>query len=165
MPSVRRAVPGPAGYQSPVSTNKRLMHATPDQVWEVLSDGWLYPLWVVGASRMREVDDGWPAVGSRLHHSVGTWPLLIDDVTESVEQTPGSLLVLQAHAWPAGRATVTLRLSPVGTDTEVTIEEQATAGPGALVPRVVQDPMLAWRNVEALRRLAFLVERRQQETS
>lgn len=165
MPSVRRAVPAPAGYQSPVSTNKRLMHATPDQVWEVLSDGWLYPLWVVGASRMREVDDGWPAVGSRLHHSVGTWPLLIDDVTESVEQTPGSLLVLQAHAWPAGRATVTLRLSPVGTDTEVTIEEQATAGPGALVPRVVQDPMLAWRNVEALRRLAFLVERRQQETS
>jgi hypothetical protein len=27
----------------------------------------------------------------------------------------------------------------------------------------VQDPMLSWRNVECLRRLAFLVERRQQE--
>ena len=23
----------------------------------MLADGWLYPLWVVGASRMREVDD------------------------------------------------------------------------------------------------------------
>jgi uncharacterized protein YndB with AHSA1/START domain len=137
------------------------MRATPDQVWEVLCDGWLYPLWVVGASRMRDVDDGWPAPGTRLHHSVGTWPLLLDDVTESVEHVAGSRLVLHAHAWPAGRATVILRLSAVGTDTEVTIEEQATAGPGALVPRVVQDPMLAWRNVETLRRLAFLVERRQ----
>jgi hypothetical protein len=132
--------PGP-GYLSAVSTNTRVMHATPEQVWEVLCDGWLYPLWVVGASRMREVDDGWPAVGTRLHHSVGTWPLLLDDVTE----------------------TVVLRLTPVGTDTEVVIEEQATAGPGALVPGPLQDPMLAWRNVETLRRLAFLVERRQQE--
>jgi hypothetical protein len=137
------------------------MHATPGQVWEVLSDGWLFPLWVVGASRMRDVDDGWPAAGTRLHHSVGTWPLLVDDVTESVEQMPGSRLVLHAHAWPAGRATVTLRLSPVGTDTEVAIDEEATAGPASMIPRVVQDPMLAWRNVESLRRLAFLVERRQ----
>jgi hypothetical protein len=138
------------------------MHATPDQVWEVLSDGWLYPLWVVGASRMREVDAGWPAVGTRLHHSVGTWPLLVDDVTECVEQAPKTQLVLHAHAWPAGRASVALRLSPVGVDTEVTMEEQATEGPAALIPRLVQDPVLAWRNVESLRRLAFLVERRQQ---
>jgi hypothetical protein len=42
------------------------------------------------------------------------------------------------------------------------MEEQATAGPGALMPRAVQDPLLAWRNTESLRRLAFLVERRQQ---
>ena len=27
--------------------------------------------------------------------------------------------------------------------------------------RVVQDPLLAWRNTETLRRLAYLVERRQ----
>ena len=74
------------------------MHATPDQVWEVLADGWLYPLWVVGASRMREVDAGWPAPGTMLHHSVGTWPLLLDDVTECVEQVPGARLVLHAHA-------------------------------------------------------------------
>ncbi len=59
-----------------MSTNTRVMHATPEQVWSVLEDGWLYPLWVVGASRMREVEDGWPAAGSKLHHSVGSWPLL-----------------------------------------------------------------------------------------
>ena len=55
-----------------MSSNRRVLAATPDQVWEILSDGWLYPLWVVGASRMREVDDHWPDVGARLHHSVGT---------------------------------------------------------------------------------------------
>ena len=144
-----------------MSTNTRLMHATPDEVWSVLSDGWLYPLWVVGASRMRDVDDAWPQPGAKLHHSVGTWPLLLDDETESIECTPGSMLKLHAHAWPAGRATVILRLRPQGAETEVSIEEQATAGPGALVPRLAQDPMLSWRNTESLRRLAYLAERRE----
>jgi hypothetical protein len=141
------------------------MSATPEQVWEVLADGWLYPLWVVGASRMREVDDSWPQVGAKLHHSVGTWPLLLDDETESLDCHPGSLLKLQAHGWPIGSATVTLHLRAHGTDTEVVIEEQATEGPGAKVPKVLQDPLLGWRNVETLRRLAYLVERRQQRTA
>ena len=144
-----------------MSTTTRVMQATPDQVWEVLSDGWLYPLWVVGATRMREVDDHWPAPGSRLHHSVGTWPLTLDDITESVDSTPGARLVLEAHAWPAGRADVTITLHARGAETEVVMEEHASAGPGALVPRALQDPLLTWRNVESLRRLAFLAERRQ----
>jgi hypothetical protein len=50
---------------------KRTVHASPAEIWDVLADGWLYPVWVVGASRMREVEDGWPAEGSRLHHSLG----------------------------------------------------------------------------------------------
>lgn len=158
-------LPPPTGYTPSMSTNSRVMKATPDQVWEVLADGWLYPLWVVGASRMRDVDDGWPAPGTKLHHSVGTWPLLLDDVTESVAHTPGVSLVLHAHAWPAGRAEVVLRLNPLGAETEVTIEERAVSGPGGLVPGPIQDPMLAWRNVEALRRLSYLVERRQQGVS
>jgi polyketide cyclase/dehydrase/lipid transport protein len=138
------------------------MEATPEQVWEVLADGWLYPLWVVGATRMRDVDDNWPTPGARLHHSVGTWPLTLDDITEVVESTPGARLKLHAHAWPGGRADVTLTLQAQGAQTEVAMEENATDGPGALVPRVVQDPLLHWRNTESLRRLAFLVERRQQ---
>ena len=93
-----------------MSTNTRRIHATPEQVWDVLSDGWLYPLWVVGASRMREVDDHWPAVGAKLHHSVGTWPLLIDDDTEVIEVVPGHRLVLHARAWPTGAAGVTILL-------------------------------------------------------
>ena len=146
-----------------MSRTSRPISATPEQVWAVLADGWLYPLFVVGAARMREVDDGWPAVGARLHHSVGTWPLLIDDTTEVLEVEEHQRLLLLARGWPAGQAHVEISLHPTGADTVVTIVEQATAGPGALIPRAVQDPQLHLRNVEALRRLAFLVEGRAKE--
>ena len=149
-----------AGTFRVVSTNTRLVRATPDQVWAILADGWLYPLWVVGASRMREVDDHWPERGARLHHSVGTWPLLLDDTTEVVDATPGVTLELRARAWPSGEAAVALHLRPNGVGTEVVIEEDAEAGPAALVPRLLRDPPLRWRNVETLRRLAYLAERR-----
>lgn len=144
-----------------MSKNERTVQATPEQVWEILSDGWLYPLWVVGASRMRDVDDTWPEVGSRLHHSVGTWPALIDDHTEVLECRPLRMLRLRARAWPTGEAAVVLRLEPVGAETRIVMEENAVSGPASLLPKPLQDPMLAWRNVEALRRLAYLCERRE----
>ena len=143
-----------------MSTNTRVMDATPDQVWQVLADGWLYPLWVVGASRMREVDDHWPAPGAKLHHSVGSWPVLSATRPRSSSPCPGSLMRLRAAAWPSGEAGVTIRLQPVGGGTEVTIEEDAIAGPGRLVPTPVRHAGLKWRNVETLRRLAFVAERR-----
>ena len=143
-----------------MSTTTRTVSATPEQVWEVLADGWLYPLFVVGASRMRDVDESWPAVGARLHHSVGTWPLLIDDTTEVLEVEEGRRLLLKARGWPAGEAHVDISVRPDGDATLVTMEEDATAGPGVLVPKPLRDAQLHWRNVEALRRLAFLVEGR-----
>jgi len=143
-----------------MATNERTIQAPTDAVWDVLADGWLYPLWVVGASRMREVDDHWPGVGARLHHSVGTWPLLLDDETEVVEVVPGSSLTLHAKARPSGVAEVVIRLEPVGASTRVIIEEDALSGPGRLVPKPLRDPLLTWRNVESLRRLAYIAERR-----
>ena len=87
-------------------------------------------------------------------------PVLIDDTTEVIDSVPGTRLTLRARAWPTGSADVTLRLQAVGTQTEVTIEEDAAAGPARLVPKPLRDAGLAWRNVEALRRLAYLAERR-----
>ena len=143
-----------------MATNERTMKATADAVWAVLADGWLYPLWVVGASRMREVDEGWPAVGARLHHSVGTWPLLIDDTTDVVEMTPGESLTLHARAQPSGVAQVTISLEPLGAETRVVIEEDAISGPALLMPKALRDLSLKRRNVESLRRLAYVAERR-----
>ena len=126
----------------------------------MLADGWLYPLFVVGAARMRDVDETWPAVGARLHHSVGSWPLMLDDTTEVLEVEEGKRILLLARAWPAGQAHVEISLEPSGDQTVVTIVENATAGPGALIPKAVQDPQLHVRNIETLRRLAFVVEGR-----
>jgi len=156
----RPVSPGAPGARVAMSSNTRILSTTPEQVWSVLADGWLYPLWVVGASRMREVDDHWPDVGARLHHSVGSWPMLVNDYTEVLDASPKSMLKLRARTWPAGEAEVTIRLTPNGTDTEVTMEEQVTSGPVALIPNRLQDPPLAWRNSESLRRLAYVTERR-----
>ena len=145
-----------------MSTTTRPVSATPEQVWEVLADGWLYPLFVVGASRMRDVDASWPAVGARLHHSVGSWPLMIDDTTEVLEVEEAKRILLLARGWPAGQAHVDISLQPSGDTTVVTITEDATAGPGLLVPKPLRDVQLHWRNVETLRRLAFVVEGRTQ---
>jgi uncharacterized protein YndB with AHSA1/START domain len=137
------------------------VEATPDEVWRVLADGWLYPLWVVGATRIRQVDDAWPAVGSRIHHSVGVWPLVIDDYTKVVEADEPRRLRLTARAWPSGEAEVTIRLEPKGgAGTTVTIEEDLVAGPGTLVPRPARSVVLEVRNRETLQRLAWLAERR-----
>ena len=139
---------------------ERIVKTTPERVWDVLSDGWLYPLWVVGASRMREVDDSWPSVGSKLHHSVGVWPALLDDNTEVTDCEKLRMLALRARAWPFGEAQVILRLNEYGGGTRVVIEEDAVSGPGKLVPQPARAPGLKWRNVETLRRLAYIAERR-----
>lgn len=144
-----------------MSTNRRLIQAPVEKVWDVLADGWLYPLFVVGASRMRDVDESWPAVDARLHHSVGVWPALIDDTTSVMECVPHQRLKLRARGWPAGEAEVLFLLDPQDGATELTIVEDAVSGPGLLVPKPLRDVQLAWRNVETLRRLAFIAERRE----
>ena len=143
-----------------MSLTTRTIEATPDQVWEVLADGWLYPLWVVGATRMREVDDHWPRPGAKLHHSAGVWPLVIDDSTEVLEESPGRMLRLRARGWPAGAAEVEITLRPQGASTVVELREDAVSGPGRLVPSPLRQPMLHVRNIEALGRLAAIAERR-----
>lgn len=143
-----------------MSANRRVVHASPEDVWAVLADGWLYPLWVVGATRMRAVDAAWPAVGAHLHHSVGVWPAVLDDSTEVLEATAPAHLKLRARGWPAGEAEVELHLAPHAEGTEVTIHEDAVSGPGRLVPGPVRHAKLAIRNRETLRRLAFIAEGR-----
>jgi uncharacterized protein YndB with AHSA1/START domain len=141
-------------------TVSREIDASPDDVWAVLSDGWLYPSWVVGASRMRMVDPAWPAVGAELHHSVGVWPALIDDTTTVRASVPKRELVLQARGWPAGEATVRLTLEECAGGCTVAVAEEVSRGPGRLLPGPARTVLIAPRNTETLRRLAYLAEHR-----
>ena len=114
-----------------MTTVERVIETTPQRVWDVLADGWLYPLWVVGATRMREVDQDWPSIGSRIHHSVGVWPAVLDDNTEITACEPLKRLELRAKAWPfLGEADVVLDLSVHGAGTRVVMSEDAASGPG-----------------------------------
>jgi hypothetical protein len=142
-----------------VAINRRFMACSPEDVFAILSNGWLYPTWVVGASRMRDVEKSWPAVSATIHHSFGVWPLLINDSTSIIEWDPPRHALLKARGWPAGSAHVALDVAPVERGCTVTITEDAVEGPGRrLLPEPVRTAALLPRNKETLQRLAFLAE-------
>jgi hypothetical protein len=141
-----------------MSTNYRQMNCSPDDVFRVIADGWVFPTWVVGASRMRDVDAAWPAVGSRLQHSFGVWPVLINDNTTMLEYDAPRHAVMQPEGWPIGEALVTIDVKPRRNGCVVRIKEKAVKGPATLIPSFILDIYLYARNVETLRRLAFIAE-------
>ncbi|MFF2369147.1 SRPBCC family protein [Agromyces sp. NPDC058110] len=145
-----------------MSRNVRAMDCSPSAVFDVLADGWLYPTWVVGASRMRDVEAAWPKEGSRLAHSVGIWPALIDDETVSLEWAPPHRAIVRAKGWPIGEARVTIDVRRHGEGCLVRIQEEAVEGPGSWMPRAIIDPVLYVRNRETLHRLAYVAEGREQ---
>ena len=141
-----------------MAVNYRPMSCTPEQVFAVLENGWLYPTWVVGASRMRDVDAIWPAVGSRLHHSVGVWPALLDDTTSVLEWQAPRHAMLKARGWPIGEAHVSIDVHDHQNGCLVRMTEDVVAGPARLFPTTLSDLAIRYRNSETLRRLAYLAE-------
>ncbi len=143
-----------------MATVTRAMACAPQAVLDVLADGWTYATWVVGTSRIRDVDLGWPAPGARIAHSFGVWPAVIDDVTICRAWDPRRGIELQARGWPAGEARVRIEVAPGDGGCTVRIVEDAVRGPGTLVPRPLRTTVLVPRNAETLDRLARLAEGR-----
>lgn len=142
-----------------MARNRVHIHATPEQVFAVLSDPECYPRWVVGAAGIRDQDEEFPAVGSRFHHKVGSWPVGVKDHTEVLELEAPHRLVLKAKARPLGTATIELDLRESADGTEVRMEE--TPGDrltSLFIGNPVADTALRLRNAEALTRLKRLVE-------
>jgi hypothetical protein len=139
-----------------MATNHRVMKCGPSDVFRILADGWLYPGWVVGASRIRAVEPDWPNPGSNIRHSFGVWPLLIDDSTTVLDYRRPEHLELKARAWPSGEAYVVIDVRPAAQGCEVRIQEDAVAGPAAMVPWLVRNAGIYYRNRETLKRLEYL---------
>lgn len=95
-----------------------------------------------------------------MHHSFGTWPLLLNDTAEVLEVSEAVSLTLLARGWPAGEATVGIELRPWRSGTLIGIREDATAGPATLIPQPVRQHAIAPRNRESLQRLAYVAEGR-----
>jgi uncharacterized protein YndB with AHSA1/START domain len=142
-----------------MSENERLINASVEDVFAVLTDGWSYPSWVVGASHVRDVEPGWPQPGFSIHLSVGVWPLLIKDTTTIEEHEPLRYLRLRVRAWPTGEGTVEFEATDKGGQCLLVMRERPAKGPATLLPKPLVDPVLHARNEESLARLAVLAER------
>ena len=140
-------------------TVTRNVAATRGRVWDVLADGWSYSGWVVGNSRIRAVDSTWPAPGSRILHSIGTWPAVINDETVVESCVPGEEIVLLAKIRPAAQARITMQLTdnPDG-GCCVAMTEVAVSAPLRWVPDSLQLVGVAPRNRECTWRLAMIAE-------
>lgn len=141
-----------------MATNTRKIAATPARVWDVLSDGWMYSNWVVGASHMRAVETEWPAVGSKLFHAAGPWPLATRDETKVEESQSARRLVLLARGRPFGEARVVIELDDDGDGCRITMHETPVAGPGKWLHNPAAEAVLRRRNTESLDRLAAIAE-------
>lgn len=135
------------------------IEALPRDVFAVLADGWTYSNWVVGTSHIRAVDETWPAVGSRLHHAVGAWPMLTRDETRVESVRPDSEIALLASGSRMGTARVTISLEPKDGGCEVTMDETPISGPVKWGHNPLQDAFLHRRNRETLQRLRATVRR------
>jgi uncharacterized protein YndB with AHSA1/START domain len=127
-------------------------------VWDALVDPRTYPLWLVGARRIRRVEPAWPAVGSAFHHVIGFPPAVLRDATRVLEVEPPHLLALEAGMSVLGAAAVTFQLTEVGRGTtRVAIAERAERGLLRVAWRFGGRTAMAiglWgRNQESLRQL------------
>jgi hypothetical protein len=139
---------------------KRRTTASREQVWDVMADGWTYSQWVVGNSRMRAVDPDWPKAGSTIRHSIGVWPLLLNDVTVVEDCQPYEQLVLLAKGRPAAKARITLRLFDIDGGCRIEMAEVPVGAPMGWVPNRLALAAAFPRNRECTWRLAAIAERR-----
>jgi hypothetical protein len=141
-----------------------LIERDPQQVWDVLSEGWAYAEWVVGTQHIRDVDVRWPEPGAQIHYTFGVGRWAIDDVTTVRLMEPGRRLELEAHAGRLGSARISIELLSWGEGrTVVIIDEHPLTGLGARWHSLPLEAVLRLRNRRMLRSLSGVVTGRHRD--
>lgn len=148
--------------ERPMTTVERVIAGHPDQIFDVLTDAWLMPVWVVGATHIRDVDEGWPHPPARMHHQVGPWPFSLSDSTAVVTYERPQRFVLQGRAWPLGEVRIELTIERHPEGSLVAMAEAPSHGAARILDNPLQRKVLAARNRESLARLAAIVENRRE---
>jgi uncharacterized protein YndB with AHSA1/START domain len=143
-----------------MATVNVLVRRPPEQVWKVLADGSAYAEWVVGTRQIRSVDEGWPAVGTSIHYTVGLGPLEMRGRTTVRVVEEHRRLGLEADAGLLGTARIVIDLVPWGGETVVELDESPLRGPAYLLHTMVSDALLLMRGRPMVAKLARLVEAR-----
>ena len=141
-----------------MARNSTHINASPERIFEVLSDPDNYGYWVVGSKRIRDADPDFPAEGTRFHHAVGFGPIDVKDHTEVLESKPPNRLKLRAKARPLGTALVTMEIVPEEGGSRVTMIEDPADPLTAFVFNPLTHLLVRGRNVESLERLGDLAE-------
>lgn len=142
-----------------MSLNKRHVNASPEEVFNVLTDALAFGYWVVGPSKVVAVDPQWPSVGSAFVHQHLRGPLRIRDETRVLEIDPPRRLRLEFNLRPLGmRGEVTFSLEPDERGTDLVFIETVTGGLVGKRWNPVLDRLLWARNVQGLQRLKDLCE-------
>ena len=68
-----------------MATNRITVDASPEDVFDVLSDAHSYAGWVVGASEVRGADASWPDARASFSHTQGVPALGLRDSTTVIE--------------------------------------------------------------------------------
>ncbi len=145
-----------------MATVSRTIAVPRQQVFDALTTPETYPHWLVGCKDIRDVDDGWPKVGTAFHHRVGlVGPLTVADLSKVLEIEEPRRLQLEVRARPFGRAQATFTLTEVADKgspaTRVELHEVPI---GLLAPtKPVVDPLIAPRNRRSLDDLAAFLEK------
>lgn len=137
-----------------MSRNRRLILASPHEVWNLLSDGHRYGEWVTGTQEVLSADPHWPAVGARLRVRVGVGRLVLDDTVVVRISDPESRLQLEAKAGPFGAARIAMNLIPWGEHTLFILDWHPLRGPGIRMHGLPVDYVVAVRNGMMLTKLA-----------
>lgn len=137
-----------------MSRNRRLILASPAEVWSLLSDGHRYGEWVTGTQEVLVADPHWPAVGARLRVRVGVGRLVLDDTVVVRVSEPESRLQLEAKAGPFGAARIAMHLIPWGEHTLFILDWHPLRGPGIRMHGLPVDYVVAVRNGMMLTKLA-----------
>ena len=142
-----------------MATNRRFMPVPPQAVWDALAEPSNFGYWVVGSREIRDAEPGFPAPGTKLHHTIGFGPLTLQDHTEVLEAEAPKYLRLRAKGRPLGTATVVLRMTPVDGGTAVEIEEDPDGAYALLKFNPLLQVATKVRNAESLMRLEELALR------
>lgn len=126
---------------------------SPDEVFEHLLDPHEYPEWLLGASRVRTVEDDWPSLGSAFHHTIGWGPFGVKDRSEIVAIDRPRRLELHVRATPLVRGHVTFTVDPCDGGSLLSIEEEPAARVVGNLVRPALDPVTHLRNHRSLQKL------------
>jgi uncharacterized protein YndB with AHSA1/START domain len=148
------------GHSVDVAVVNGLVERRPEQVWDVLADGHAYSDWVIGTTEIRAVDDGWPALGTSIHYTVGRGPLSLRGQTTVRQVDPGRRLGLEAHAGLLGTARIAIELTDWGDGTLIVIDEHPLRGPTYWLQSAVSEALLLVRGRPMVNQLAKVVEQR-----